>query len=305
MRPIDWSPGLREGNLAMASNGDEQIVDIYKRTTDTVVAVGTLMFALSLVVAVYAYLDQERTGRLQRTLSLLSPQDSDAGEAQRLAMLTKFKGRWPKAMVPLAPEKAKAYFDISTEPERDKELYDEWNVARKHLNQLESIAFAYVHDLGDRKTLAAATCLYMARSSRYFKELIDIFGRELPGQSWQVISEAVSRMEKRYGTDCANLKPDERESFGWLPAHIVSVVGLALGMLGVVIVFFSGAPQPNLREYVALGIGDETRMPDGRTAREHGNELQRRRRNHTVISRIGLGCIFIGFALQLWETLLV
>jgi hypothetical protein len=62
-----------------------------------------------------------------------------------------------------------------------------------------------------------------------------------------------------------------------MPLHPWTAVGLILGMIGVIILFFWGPPQPAFQEYVS----------------EHedaGHKLS--------LSRIGLFLIFIGFAFQ-------
>jgi len=75
-------------------------------------------------------------------------------------------------------------------------------------------------------------------------------------------------------------------------------VGLGLGMLGVVILFFYGPPQPNLESGVGLGLEDATPLGDGRTVADHNRDTERLRGRHAVLSKIGLGLVGIGFALQ-------
>jgi hypothetical protein len=84
-----------------------------------------------------------------------------------------------------------------------------------------------------------------------------------------------------------------------MPAHPISVIGLVLGMLGVVIIFIWGPPQPDFQD--TYGPSSGSRMPDGRTAREHADDHERLKRRHNRLSRIGLGLIFIGFAFQLCD----
>jgi hypothetical protein len=88
----------------------------------------------------------------------------------------------------------------------DRKLYEKWDTARRHLNELEIFAFAYVYDFADRKLLAAAACGGMVRSDAYFKELIDVFREKFGNaQAWQIIPQAVRMMEREYGPGCKNL----------------------------------------------------------------------------------------------------
>jgi hypothetical protein len=167
---------------------------------------------LAIVVAfiAYSYYDrqaklQESNGRLERTLKILhsGPEDND----QRLAMFDLFADRWTVPPgTPLPRDDAVDFSKKCTRPRDFPEICDRWNVARKHLNEIEPIAFAYVHNLGDSRILAASTCVYIARSFRYFEQLIEAF-RELygNGHSWQVIKQAVTGMEGMYDKECKAL----------------------------------------------------------------------------------------------------
>jgi hypothetical protein len=141
-------------------------VDLYKRVTDTFTAIGTVVLAATLVVTALGYLEEERTGRLQRTSELLRAPDVD--EELRIALFAMFPGRWTTPVIPMTHEEAQSFFDIGRQkPEKNQEVYDRWNVARKHLNRVETLAFAYLHDLADTEILAAARCAYMSRSNDY------------------------------------------------------------------------------------------------------------------------------------------
>jgi len=184
--------------------------DLLKRVIDIVAALATVVAAASLVIALKTYRDQERSGRLQRSLELLKLLNTEEPEDERKKLLTEFQDRWQRPMrSPLTREAAQSFLDISRDPNKDKQLYEKWNVARRHLNRLEEAAFAYVYDLGDRKVLAASVCIPMARSSRYFKELIDLFRMEFGEQhSWQLILKATTMMEAKYGPECKDLPAD-------------------------------------------------------------------------------------------------
>jgi hypothetical protein len=88
----------------------------------------------------------------------------------------------------------------------DRELYEKWDTARRHLNELEIIAFAYVYDFADRKLLAAAACGGMVRGNAYFEKLIEVLRDKFGyAQSWQIIPQAVKMMEREYGAGCRDL----------------------------------------------------------------------------------------------------
>ena len=181
--------------------------EVQKRVTDWITAGATIVAAASLVIAVWTYLEQERSARLQRTLTFLTDANQEWESDDRTILLTEFSGRWSSTIVPLTAEDAQSFFEISGKPKKGDTLSDKWNVARRHLNELEPVAFGYVHDLGDREILAAAMCLNMSRSSEYFKALIDRFAKEFPGHTWQIIPQAVRLMEEQWGPRCNRLGP--------------------------------------------------------------------------------------------------
>jgi hypothetical protein len=84
--------------------------------------------------------------------------------------------------------------------------------------------------------------------------------------------------------------------------QLLNTVGLVLSMVGVVIIFKYGPPQPNLEEGVALGLEGGNRLPDGRTVAEHDRDVAALRDTHQRMSKVGLGLVFVGFAFQLWAT---
>jgi len=86
---------------------------------------------------------------------------------------------------------------------------------------------------------------------------------------------------------------------GIMPAHPLAVFGLILGIIGVLMIFKWGPPQPSFQEYVGWRVEDGTRMPDGRTAKEYGDDARRQRSFYNRMSKIGLGLILIGFIFQL------
>jgi hypothetical protein len=73
-------------------------------------------------------------------------------------------------------------------------------------------------------------------------------------------------------------------------------------MIGVLIIFRYGPPQPKLEEGVGLLVEDGTPLSDGRTAGEHDRDVARLRATYSRMSKIGLLLVFLGFAFQLWAT---
>jgi hypothetical protein len=211
-------------------------IDIYKRVTDTIMATATLILGLSLTVAVYTYLDQERTGRLQRTLSIMTapigegPPGSCPKPAEAKSITQEFPDRYQgQIKTPLPAEEAESFLDITHHPEKNPGLCNRYDTARKHLNRLQTFAFVYVNELTDRKILAASVCREMARSNRYFKTLIDAFKSEFgEGHTWQVIPQAVTALEARYGEECKNLKftPSGLINESWfIPTNLITASG--------------------------------------------------------------------------------
>ncbi len=88
-----------------------------------------------------------------------------------------------------------------------------------------------------------------------------------------------------------------------MTADGLNQLGLAFSMIGVILLFIWGPPQPNLEEGVGLGLEDNSDMPDGSgTVADHNREVARRRLRHTVLSRIGLGLVGAGFLCQFAAT---
>jgi hypothetical protein len=83
---------------------------------------------------------------------------------------------------------------------------------------------------------------------------------------------------------------------------VLNQVGLFLGLIGVVLIFIWGPPQPSLEEGVALGLELGTPMPGGGTVADHNRAVRRRRVRHEILSRVGLGLIALGFAAQFIAT---
>jgi hypothetical protein len=81
--------------------------------------------------------------------------------------------------------------------------------------------------------------------------------------------------------------------------RLLNLAGLALGMAGVVVIFIWGPPQPDFTEGVAIGATEETVLEDGRKVSDMIEHTRHLKRVHSIMSRVGLGLIGCGFALQI------
>ncbi len=82
----------------------------------------------------------------------------------------------------------------------------------------------------------------------------------------------------------------------------LTVIGLILGMIGVVFIFIWGPPQPIFSQGSPLLVGDNNIVEykgEEMTVAERDNIREHKRIVHSVMSKIGLGLVFIGFACQL------
>jgi hypothetical protein len=85
-----------------------------------------------------------------------------------------------------------------------------------------------------------------------------------------------------------------------MTAQCLNTIGLVLGMLGVVLIFLWGPPQPDLDESVGIALEDATVLADGTKVSDMVAAAKRRKRRHWTIPSIGLFLIFCGFGVQLW-----
>jgi hypothetical protein len=84
---------------------------------------------------------------------------------------------------------------------------------------------------------------------------------------------------------------------------LLITIGLLLGLVGVIIIFIWGPPQLQLEEGIGIGLEDNNPIGEnGKTVKQFNEETKNRRRRHNILSRVGLGLIFIGFIFQLWGT---
>lgn len=172
-------------------------VETLKDVTEIVVAFATVVGAGSLVVALLAYKDVGRSALLQRTMQVLSDTSEEGGEEHRKALFS-FEGRWGPKIVPMSSAFASALFEAGLQP-CESENYKKWNAARKHLNSLETLSFAYVYRIADRHILAETVGLEIVRSAAYFAELIKLVAEDYPthAHTWLIIPKAAKLLEEK------------------------------------------------------------------------------------------------------------
>jgi hypothetical protein len=77
-----------------------------------------------------------------------------------------------------------------------------------------------------------------------------------------------------------------------MDARWLNTIGLALGIVGVLIIFIWGPPQPNFNEFIPLSLVS----PE---AQHMVEDTKRLKRQHQIMSRIGLSLVGLGFGAQL------
>ena len=87
-----------------------------------------------------------------------------------------------------------------------------------------------------------------------------------------------------------------------MDAKALNIIGLVLNILGVVIVFFYGFPQPTHEEGVSIDAEDATPLGDGRTVAQHNDVVRKTKARYLCMSRLALGLILLGFLFQLLAT---
>jgi hypothetical protein len=80
----------------------------------------------------------------------------------------------------------------------------------------------------------------------------------------------------------------------------LNAIGLVFGIIGVVLIFIWGPPQPSFERGAALGLEDNTKLSNGKTVAQNNADIAAREERYKIMSRIGLVLIGLSFALQLW-----
>ena len=90
-----------------------------------------------------------------------------------------------------------------------------------------------------------------------------------------------------------------------MTAQCLTILGLALDIVGVALVWRFGWPQPNLEPGVGFCLEDDTSYgPNGETVVDHNRKVEQQRSRYRKISIFGLIFLIAGFSSQLVAQLL-
>jgi len=84
-----------------------------------------------------------------------------------------------------------------------------------------------------------------------------------------------------------------------MASKIINSIGLVFGIIGVIILFIWGPPQPNFNPGVYLSLETNTVLADGTSIQSIENDKNKLKEEHQTYSSIGLGLIGIGFLFQI------
>ena len=76
--------------------------------------------------------------------------------------------------------------------------------------------------------------------------------------------------------------------------QIINAIGLSLDIIGAILLFFYGPPQPELKE-----VKDTLDLVDQSEAEKKNIAIKQRRQRHIKFSSIAMVLIIIGFIFQL------
>lgn len=82
--------------------------------------------------------------------------------------------------------------------------------------------------------------------------------------------------------------------------QIMGTIGLVMNIIGVVLLFFFGFPQPNFDEGVGLGLEDDTPLGNGKTVKEQNDEACQKKKLYKKMAIAALVFLFFGFIFQLF-----
>ncbi|EBY1977420.1 hypothetical protein ZH93_18330 [Salmonella enterica subsp. enterica serovar Corvallis] len=81
--------------------------------------------------------------------------------------------------------------------------------------------------------------------------------------------------------------------------EILNTFGLCLNIVGVVLIFFFGLPQPSHDEEMSLGVSENTVLADGRTVKSIIDKVRRRKKRYQRCAYLALTLMLLGFLFQL------
>ncbi|MCS6101292.1 hypothetical protein [Shewanella baltica] len=84
-----------------------------------------------------------------------------------------------------------------------------------------------------------------------------------------------------------------------MTADILNSMGLVFNILGVILIFFFGLPQPSHDEGVSLGFGEATVFEDGTSVKEINAKTKKRKDIYRGFAYFALSLILLGFIFQL------
>lgn len=81
--------------------------------------------------------------------------------------------------------------------------------------------------------------------------------------------------------------------------EILNTIGLIFNILGVILIFFFGLPQPSHDESVSLGLGEDTVFEDGLSVKEINATTRKRKEIYKGFAYFALSLMLLGFIFQL------
>jgi len=81
--------------------------------------------------------------------------------------------------------------------------------------------------------------------------------------------------------------------------QMITSFGLILDIVGVIFLFIWGPPTPSMEGSVGLALESGTVLADGRKVEDMEKKQLKKKATHSLMSKVGLGLIFLGFVLQL------
>ena len=85
-------------------------------------------------------------------------------------------------------------------------------------------------------------------------------------------------------------------------AQIINTLGLIFDIVGALLLFKYGFPQPSFDEGVGLALEDNTVLEDGTTAGQYSAMTRASKESYISLSRFGRSLIIAGFILQIIAT---
>lgn len=83
----------------------------------------------------------------------------------------------------------------------------------------------------------------------------------------------------------------------------MEIAGLLFNVIGTLLLFFFGFPQPNYESGVPLEAEDNTPIGNGMTAKEYGEKIAKKKKCYRRMAYLSLSLILLGFLMQLFAAL--